>query len=60
MAKAKNQFATWYCSECHRGNYISAYKKSNTENVVKVLSKHCGQCRKHSDHKRKDTKKAAK
>lgn len=60
MAKGKGQFATWYCSECNRGNYTMSYAKKNNENVVKVLSKFCGQCRKHNDHKRKDIKKAAK
>ncbi len=60
MAKGKSQFATWYCSQCNRGNYITAYNKKNNENIVKVLRKHCGQCRDTLDHKRKDTKKAAK
>jgi ribosomal protein L33 len=60
MAKGKSQFATWYCATCNRGNYITAYNKRNNENIVKVLSKHCGQCHIHTDHKRKDTKKAAK
>ena len=61
MAKVKRaQLAIWYCSQCNRGNYISDYDKRENENTVKVLRKHCGQCHKTLEHKRKDSKKAAK
>ena len=60
MAHGKSQFATWSCPDCGTGNYLSAYNKKNNEGIVKTLRKHCGLCRKTTEHKRKDTKKAAK
>lgn len=59
MAKGKSQYCTWYCGECNRANYLSYYDKRRNEEIVKVLSKFCPQCRKHVDHKRKDTKKGS-
>ncbi len=60
MAKGKSQYCTWYCKDCNRANYITYYDKRRNDEIVKELKKFCPQCRKHVEHKRKDTKKAAK
>ncbi len=57
MAKGKSQYCTWYCGECKTANDVTAYDKRRDEEIVKELSKFCPMCRKHTDHKRKDTKK---
>ena len=57
MAHGKSQFCTWFCSGCNRANDLSAYDKRRNDEIVKELSKFCPQCRAHTDHKRKDTKK---
>ncbi len=59
MAKGKSQYCTWFCSECGRARAISAYDKRRNDEIVKVLSMFCRSCRKHVDHKRKDTKKGS-
>ena len=59
MAKGKSQYCTWYCGECHAANYVTYYDKRRDGEIVKELSKFCPQCRKHIDHKRKDTKKGS-
>jgi len=57
MAKGKSQYATWFCGDCNRGNYLSYYPRNRNDEIVKSLKKFCPQCRKHVVHKRKDTKK---
>jgi len=57
MAKGKSQYCTWFCGECNRANYVTYYDKRRNDEIVKELAKFCPQCRKHVDHKRKDTKK---
>lgn len=59
MAKGKSQFANWICSECNKVHDVSAYPKNRNDEIVKEISKFCNnaQCRKHTTHKRKDTKK---
>ena len=58
MARGKSQYATWFCSDCGRANYISAYNKKSP-NIVKELNKFCRKERKRVMHKRKDTKKGS-
>ncbi len=58
MAKGKSTFCTWYCGECNKAHDVSYYNKKS-ENVTKELSKYCSQCKKHTVHKRKDTKKGS-
>ena len=57
MPKGKGQKATFYCSECKKGNYTLEYRKRADAPGAKELNKHCQQCRKHTLHKRKDLKK---
>lgn len=57
MAKGKSQYCTWYCVECGKPNDVTAYDKRRDEDIIKILSKFCPDCRSHQDHKRKDTKK---
>ncbi|MFA7685625.1 MAG: 50S ribosomal protein L33 [Candidatus Gracilibacteria bacterium] len=59
MAKGKSQYCTWYCKECNRANYVTYYDKRRNEEIVKELNKFCPGCRKHVEHKRKDTKKGS-
>ncbi len=60
MAKGKSTYCTWYCGECNAPKKTTAYNKKNNDQIVKELSMFCKQCRKHTDHKRKDTKKGSK
>lgn len=57
MAKGKSQNATWFCTECNKGNYHSYYCKRRDAEIVKEKAKYCPQCKKSVTHKRKDTKK---
>lgn len=60
MAKGKSQYATWYCTECGTAHDVSYYDKRRDGEIVKQLKKFCPnkkKCRKHTVHKRKDTKK---
>jgi large subunit ribosomal protein L33 len=57
MAKGKSQYCTWFCGECNRANYVTAYDKRRNDEIKKELKKFCPTCRKHVVHKRKDTKK---
>ena len=57
MAHGKSQFATWFCPTCKMAKKTTAYPKNRNDEIVKVLSMFCNQCRGHEDHKRKDTKK---
>lgn len=61
MAKGKSQYCTWYCMTCNAANYVTYYDKRRDTEIVKLLSKFCPQrsCRKHIEHKRKDTKKGS-
>ncbi|OGJ47439.1 50S ribosomal protein L33 [Candidatus Peregrinibacteria bacterium RIFOXYA2_FULL_41_18] len=56
MARGKSTFCTWYCKECNTGNYITTYNKRENETTLKLKSKFCKKDRKHTEHKRKDTK----
>ncbi|MFA6528097.1 MAG: 50S ribosomal protein L33 [Candidatus Gracilibacteria bacterium] len=56
MARGKSTYCTWYCPDCKTGNYISTYNKRENETTLKVKSKFCKKERKHTMHKRKDTK----
>ena len=38
MAKGKSQYATWFCKDCNRGNYLSYYDKRRNDEIVKELS----------------------
>ncbi len=38
------------CGACKRQNYITERSKLNTPDKIK-LSKHCPQCKKHTEHK---------
>ncbi|MFA5829943.1 MAG: 50S ribosomal protein L33 [Candidatus Gracilibacteria bacterium] len=60
MAKGKSQYTAWYCSECGRANYVTAYNKKSNDKIKKELSKFCKQSKTRTVHKRKDLKKAAK
>jgi len=59
MAKGKSQYCTWYCTECNAANKVTYYDKRRNDEIVKELSMFCPKCRKHVDHKRKDTKKGS-
>lgn len=61
MAKGKSQYCTWYCSEkdCNRANDVTYYDRRRDDEIAKTLSKFCPNCRKHTVHKRKDTKKGS-
>jgi len=56
MAHGKCQFCTWRCRECKKAHSVSAYLKRRDAEIVKELPKFCNQCRKHTTHFRKDTK----
>jgi len=56
MARGKSTFCTWFCTECNKANYITTYNKRGEGEVLKEKNKYCDQCRKHTPHKRKDTK----
>ncbi|MBD3270846.1 50S ribosomal protein L33 [Candidatus Peregrinibacteria bacterium] len=58
MAKGKSTFATWRCEKCSKPHKVTYYNKKN-ENVTKELKMFCNQCREHTLHKRKDTKKGS-
>ncbi|MGL5830893.1 MAG: 50S ribosomal protein L33 [Candidatus Altimarinota bacterium] len=60
MAKGKSTYTTWRCGKCQKPHATTAYNKKNNEKITKELSKFCSQCRAHTDHKRKDTKKGTK
>ncbi|MBD3330823.1 50S ribosomal protein L33 [Candidatus Peregrinibacteria bacterium] len=57
MTKGKSQCCTWFCGQCNKANYVTFYNRSRNDEITKVLKKFCPQCRAHSEHKRKDTKK---
>ncbi|MEK7673552.1 MAG: hypothetical protein AAB373_06755 [Patescibacteria group bacterium] len=68
MAKGKSQYVTWYCTEpkpkednpnalCNYPINVTYLDKRRDAELIKVLSKFCPQCRKHTSAKRKDTKK---
>jgi ribosomal protein L33 len=59
MAKGKSTFATWRCEKCNKPHGVTAYNKKNNEKIAKELSMYCSQCRAHTMHKRKDTKKGS-
>ena len=66
MSHGKSQFATWYCKAdvdgkpCGKTHQsITAYDKRRDSEIVKELSMFCPKCRKHTDHKRKDTRKGS-
>lgn len=59
MARGKSQFATWRCEVCNKPHGVTAYNKKSNEKITKELSMFCNQCRKHTVHKRKDTKKGS-
>lgn len=53
MAKKGNRILSWMiCSECGRQNYVTDRNKLTTAKLL--LSKHCKDCKKHTDHKSKD------
>jgi|GEM_PF-712620 len=68
MSHGKSQFATWYCKEeiekdgvkgvCNKAHStVTDYDKRRDAEITKELSMFCPKCRKHTTHKRKDTKK---
>ncbi len=57
MSKVKSQYCTWRCPDCNKPNSVTAYDKRRDSEIKKELSMYCNQCRAHSNHKRKDTKK---
>lgn len=70
MAHGKSQFTTWYCKEevetdegkkpCNLAHQsITAYDKRRDSEITKDLSLFCPKCRKHTTHKRKDTRKGS-
>lgn len=61
MAHGKSQFATWFCKECNHPKKVTDYNKRRDAEIVKELSMFCPnkKCRKHTIHKRKDTKKGS-
>ncbi len=66
MSHGKSQFTTWYCKEdvdgkpCNLAHQsITAYDKRRDSEIAKDLSLFCPKCRKHTTHKRKDTRKGS-
>jgi hypothetical protein len=66
MSHGKSQFATWSCKEDRNGKpcntahqSITAYDKRRDSEITKELSLFCPECRKHTTHKRKDTRKGS-
>ncbi len=58
MARGKSTFCSWYCGDCNKMNYVTTYNKRGQEEAMKTKKKYCDKCRKHTEHKRKDIKKA--
>ncbi|MBU1018650.1 MAG: 50S ribosomal protein L33 [Patescibacteria group bacterium] len=56
MARGKSTFCTWYCGDCNKAGYTTTYNKRSQEEAMKTKNKYCSTCRKHIEHKRKDTK----
>lgn len=70
MSHGKSQFTTWSCKEsvekngevkpCNKPHQsITAYDKRRDSEITKELSLFCPKCRKHTTHKRKDTRKGS-
>ena len=57
MAKGKSTYATWRCDQCGKPHKTTAYNKKSNDKIAKELSMFCNQCKAHTTHKRKDTKK---
>lgn len=57
MAKGKSQYCTWYCGVCGMAAQVTYYNKRNDAEIMKEKKRFCPQCRAHTMHKRKDTKK---
>jgi hypothetical protein len=55
--KAKDTVSMKPCNTAHQS--ITAYDKRRDSEIAKELSLFCPKCRKHTNHKRKDTRKGS-